>query len=355
MSQVHVVLPNDVDDPRTPSGGNVYDRRICRGLGAAGWSVREHPVWGDWPHPSGPQRAELGRTLAGLPDDSLVLIDGLVASTVPEVLVPQASRLRLVVLVHMAVGGQSEQLRRRERDVLAVAVSIIATSRWSREHLLSLYALPPERVHVAQPGVDPAPLTDGSASGGRLLCVGSVAAHKGYDVLVQALAALAPNPWSCACVGSVERDPAFVEQLRQLAREYGIADRMCLVGPAVDGALQARYAATDLLVLPSRGETYGMVVTEALARGIPVLASDVGGLPEALGRAPDGSQPGLLVPPGDPAAIAAALYRWLSDDVLRRELRRCARARRATLTGWDITCMHISGALSGMPTNVSLT
>ena len=58
---VHVVLPGDIDDPATPSGGNFYDRRICAGLGERGWSVHEHPVPGAWPHPDPADRATLAR------------------------------------------------------------------------------------------------------------------------------------------------------------------------------------------------------------------------------------------------------------------------------------------------------
>ena len=88
-----------------------------------------------------------------------------------------------------------------------------------------------------------------------------------------------------------------------------------------------------------------MVVTEALARGIPVLATAVTGLPEALGRAPDGSLPGMLVEPGDPAALAGALRRWLGEAGLRRRLRRSAGDRRTTLAGWADTAEHVSRVL----------
>src|SRR5215471_4657912 len=104
MRLVHVVLPGDIDDPATPSGGNVYDRRICGGLALSGWSVREHPVPGRWPAPDPADRARLARVLSGLPDQAIVLIDGLIASAVPEVLRPQARRLVLVILVHAAFG-----------------------------------------------------------------------------------------------------------------------------------------------------------------------------------------------------------------------------------------------------------
>jgi glycosyltransferase involved in cell wall biosynthesis len=148
------------------------------------------------------------------------------------------------------------------------------------------------------------------------------------------------------------RRPAFAHGVRRRAGSLGIADRISFVGPRTGLDLDATYAAADLLVLASRGETYGMVVTEALARGIPVVAGLAGGLPEALGRAPDGSQPGLLVRPDDPAALAGAVRRWLGESELRRELRRSARLRRSTLTGWAVTSTLIANALSGMATRV---
>jgi glycosyltransferase involved in cell wall biosynthesis len=341
-AEVHVVLPNDIDDPATPSGGNTYDRRVCQGLAASGWSVCEHAVRGAWPRPGVAERADLARVLAGLPDDAVVLLDGLVASAVPDVLVPQARRLRLVVLVHMPLGDAAEGA------ALAAAVAVVTTSVWSRGRLLDLYALPADRIHVATPGVDCAPLAPGSDAGSELLCVAAVTPNKGHDLLTQALAAVADLPWSCVCVGSLSRDPGFVDLLRRQTREYGLADRVRFVGPRTGDGLAAAYAAADLLVLASRGETYGMVVTEALARGIPALATAANGLPEALGRAPDGSLPGMLVAPDDPAALAGALRRWLSDTDLRQQLKRSARGRRTTLMGWAVTAELISKVLNGL-------
>jgi glycosyltransferase involved in cell wall biosynthesis len=350
MSEVHVVLPGDIDDPATPSGGNRYDREVCTGLAGLGWSVREHPVCGDWPDADPVARAELARLLAGLPDHAIVLIDGLIASTTPDALVAQASRLRLVVLMHMPVGGVSAELRRLEREALCAAAAVITPSGWSRQHLLDLHPLPAARVHVAAPGVEPAPIAEGTESGGRLLCVAAVAPHKGYDLLIQALARLSFLSWSQVCVGTLNRDPAFVGELRRQCQVAGIAERISFVGPCTGDELQARYAAADLVVLPSRAETYGMVVTEALARATPVVAAAVGGVPEALGRAPDGSLPGLLVGPYDPAALTRALRQWLTEPLLRTALRRSALLRRTTLTGWGITAKLISSALSGLPT-----
>ncbi len=101
MSTVHFLVPDGVDDPRRPSGGNTYDRRICRGLVAIGWSVVERAVAGGWPFPDDAARAALTDVLDSIPDGEVLLLDGLIASTVPEVLVPRMDRLRLVVLMHM--------------------------------------------------------------------------------------------------------------------------------------------------------------------------------------------------------------------------------------------------------------
>jgi glycosyltransferase involved in cell wall biosynthesis len=343
---VHIVLPNDIDDPTTPSGGNAYDRRICQGLAGGGWSVREHAVAGAWPWPGAAERASLSRVLATLPDNALVLLDGLVASTVPEVLAPQAGRLRLVVLVHMPLGGEDPDRRAAEWRALSLAAAVVATSRWSRRRLLELYALPVGRVHAAPPGVDAAPLATGSPGGTRLLCVAAVTPLKGQHRLVAALAGLAGRDWSLVCVGALTRDPDFAADLGRQVRAAGLADRISLVGPRTGPDLAATYAAADLLVHASRAETFGMVVTEALARGVPVLATAVGGLPEALGHAPDGERPGLLVPPDDPPALATALGRWLDEPDLRHRLRVAARARRSTLTGWGVTSGLVARALT---------
>ena len=172
---------------------------------------------------------------------------------------------------------------------------------------------------------------------GGLLCVAAVIPGKGHDVLLDALATMTDLSWDCLCVGSMDRDPAFAERLRRRLSGDGIEDRVRFAGPRTGADLDRSYEAADLLVLPSRGETYGMVVTEALARGLPVVAADVGGVAETLGHGTGAVRPGLLVPADDPAALAAALRTWLGDAEVRLSWRRAARERRASLAGWSTT------------------
>ncbi|MEA2227182.1 MAG: hypothetical protein QOF04_812 [Solirubrobacteraceae bacterium] len=352
MTEVHVVVPASIDDPARPSGGNAYDRQVCRGLAALGWAVHQHPIAGAWPRPGAPGPAALARAVRRIPDGAVVLLDGLIACAAPEALVPHAGRLREVVLVHMPLGhrppdGEAGAVRAREREVLAAAAAVVTTSAWTRRRLGELYALPAERVHVAEPGVDPAGLAPGTPDGDALLCVAAVTRDKGHDVLLDALATARDLPWRCACVGSLDRDPPFADGVRRRARDGGLGARVRFPGPRTGPELDRAYAAADLLVLASHAETYGMVVTEALARGLPVLAADVGGVTEALGHGEDGTRPGLLVPPGDPAALGAALRAWLGDAELRGRLRRAARERRASLRGWPATTSVLAGVLAG--------
>ncbi len=311
---IHFIVPEGIDDPARPSGGNTYDRRVADGLADLGWTVHMRDL----------------AALERIPDGAVVLLDGLIASPAPDVLVPHAQRLRQVVLLHMPIGDA------RERAVLEAAAAVVTTSAWTRRRLGELYGLPADRVHVAEPGVDAADLTRGSAAGDSLLCVAAVTPGKGHDVLLGALATATDLPWRCTCVGSLDRDPEWADRMR----DHELGDRVQFAGARTGTELDRAYAAADLLVLASHAETYGMVVTEALARGVPVVATDVGGVAEALGEG------GLLVPPRDPAALGAALRAWLGDADLRGRLRGAARERRAALRPWAATAVDVAGVLA---------
>ena len=339
MSTALFVVPHGIDDPARPSGGNSYDRRIADGLSARGWSLRPVELNGNWPTPGPDATSRLDDELAQRPHGCVVIIDGLVSSAIAPLLDSSAQRHRLVLLVHLPQGGPEE------RAVAAAASAVIVTSPWAGRWMERRYALPTERIHVIEPGVDPADVSRGSAAGDRLMCVAAISPIKGQDVLEQALALLRERRWRCDVVGSRAVDPAFAARVEHVAHVNGIDDRISFTGPLGGSALCDAYAHADLLVAPSRTETYGMVVTEALARGIPVVCSETGGLPETLGRVGVGERPGLLVPAGDAPALAAAIASWLDNPALRADLRARAQARRAGLTGWDRASDHAARVL----------
>ncbi|MEU4160205.1 glycosyltransferase family 4 protein [Actinoplanes sp. NPDC026670] len=363
------VLPASIDDPAAPSGGNRYDREVLRRLrNHPPPEVSEHLIGGSWPRPAEPERRALAALLGGLPDGALVLLDGLIACGVPELLEPHAGRLRLAVLVHLPLGDETgltdheaAQLRALESRALRLATTVIATSAPAARRVEELHGL--TGVHAIAPGVDPAPLAVPSPTGHRLLNVASLTPRKGQDLLLTALQQLPDLPWTCTVAGAgrvpsldvpppatlaLDRagplTPAWSTRPGPGSDEHAVR----FVGALTGGALDDAYANADLFVLPSRAETYGMVVTEALARGLPVVAADVGGVPEALGAAPGGGIPGRLIPPDDRDALATALRDWLTDAELRDEWRTHARARRDTLTGWDETAGRLAKALTSI-------
>ncbi|MFE3456374.1 glycosyltransferase family 4 protein [Nocardiopsis aegyptia] len=340
MSTVFVVPAADA-----PSGGHVYDERLARALAAAGRPLRTVAVPGAWPRPDAAARARLAGVLDGLPDRSTVLLDGLVACGVPEVVVPHTGRLRTVVLVHLPLAdetglspGAARDLSEREGRVLRAAADVVATSAATAADLAARHGV--ARVRSVPPGVDPAPPSPGTDGASHLLCVASLTPRKGHDVLLDALALVRGPAWSCECVGPFG-DPGRVAALRARAGPLPVR----FTGARTGLALQASYDAADLVVLPSRAETYGMVVAEALARAVPVVATSVGGVPEALGRDPYGRRPGLLVAPEDPTALGDALRRWLTDESLRERLRDAARLRRPNLAGWKEAALAMAAVL----------
>lgn len=331
-----------------PSGGDVYDQRLAEELRGLGHPVRVLTVFGSWPVPSAQDRQGLARLLNGLSEHTVVLLDGLVACGVPEVLAPHEQRLRLVVLVHLPLaleGGLStaegRELHASERRALGSARQVVATSDWARRHLAEHHGL--SRVATVAPGTDPAPPAPGTDGRSQLVCVASLTPRKGHRVLLAALALLSASGWSLTCVGA--GGDAHTARLRAVVEAHRWQDRVRFTGPLTGTDLEEIWSGADLCVLASHSETYGMAVAEALARGVPVLATKAGGVPEALGRATDGTRPGLLVRPGDPEAMAGALHRWWNGPGLRRRLRRSAHLRRQTLAGWEQTARAMAAVL----------
>ena len=341
---LHFILPGD---PETRTGGFIYDKRIIEGLTAAGLPVVRHRLPDGFPDPDEPTLARTTAVLAGIGDGETVVVDGLAMGAIPALLRPHAERLRLVALVHHPLAdetGLSPQRRAAlfasEREALALAERIVTTSRHTAESLAD-YDVARGRVAVVPPGTDPAPLAAGSGGPGlRLLCVGSLIPRKGHAVLVEALGGLADRPWHLACAGSRRRDPATAAAVQHLVRERGLQRRVALLGELDPATLDAQYHRADLFVLASHYEGYGMVFGEALARGLPVVATAGGAVPEAVP-----AEAALLVPPGDAQALAEALAAVMDDDALRRRLTAGARTARDRLPRWPEAARRFRRAL----------
>lgn len=341
---LHFVLPGD---PATLTGGYIYDRNILSGLRAHDWQVHLHTLDSSFPFPTGAAIDAAEETLAKLAADALVVIDGLALGAMPEVVAKHQERLRLIGLVHHPLADetglgtrQRRELAKSEMRALFSVRRVIVTSAWTREQLID-DGLPAGRIGVVEPGTEPAAIANGSGGAElTLLCVATVTPRKGHAVLFDALARLRSRRWRLDCVGSLKRDAAAVEALRAQIERTGLVDRVRLLGELTEEALNDCYSSADLFVLASYLEGYGMAHTEALARGLPIVATAAGAVPHTVP-----STAGLLVPPGDAEALADALICVLDDQALRDTLARGARAARERLPTWQKACGRFDAEL----------
>jgi glycosyltransferase involved in cell wall biosynthesis len=316
VARLRFVVPTDVD---RPTGGNAYDVQIAEALSRLGFDV-ELVRAGD---------AQLASLDTGT---GFTLIDGLLASHRPDVVGDR----RAGVLIHMPLAWRSPDQARLERETLQAASLVVATSHWTARFLLEEYAV---RAVVVTPGVDPAAVEPGSDPP-LIVQVATLAPHKDQLAVVRALGALTHLPWRARLVGSQAADPAYAAEVTALVAEEGLADRIDLPGTL---SRDQAFAGANLLLLPSRMEAYGMVITEALARGIPAIVSP-GGPAEALGATAAGDLPGaILTTP--PATLETTLRHWLTSGEIRDRWAQAALVRRAELTPWSHSAAALARAL----------
>ncbi len=342
-----------VPEPAGALGGHlVYDRRLAAELEGRGFAVRLHEARGSFPFPAEAAVRALAAALDALPAGATVILDNRIGGAVPELVASLAPRLRTVLLVHHPLAleygllpEESRTLRVRERTALAHAAAVLVPSRTVRDVLVRDYGVPPYRLTVAEPGIEPGPVARGSDGGPvRLLSLAAVTARKDHLTLVRALAHLVDLPWELDIVGSLDHDPLSVRRLREAIRTFGLEARVRLHGERTGAAREPFFARAHLFVSASRYEGFGMALLEAIARGLPVVACRGGAVEEVL---PPGAA--LLVPAGSPAALAEALARAIRDPGLRRELRAAALAARDRLPRWDETVETVIRRLFAAP------
>jgi glycosyltransferase involved in cell wall biosynthesis len=340
----HLVIPRGF---HARTGGFIYDRRIVETLRNCGWRVSVHELDASFPLPGDSALRDAASTLTRIRAGSRVVIDGLALGGMPDIAEREAARLRLIALIHHPLALETglaeetaQRLREGERRALAAVSRVIVTSR-TTARALDDYGVAQARIAVVQPGTDPAPKAEGSGEHGpHLLCVASLTQRKGHAVLLEALAGLRHLPWRLTCVGSVERDPTTAVAVRRQIVTSGLGGRVRLLGEIDESALASEYRRADGFVLASHYEGYGMVLAEALARGLPIVACAGGAVAETV---PESAA--LLVPPASSGALRTALSRLIRDDDLRARLRKGAEDARRALPTWQTAAERFASAL----------
>ena len=345
-SEMHLAfaVPGDL---ATPTGGYRYDRRIIQELRRLGWHVDVANIGDSFPFPSIAQRATALAILSAVPAGCPMVLDGLAFGALPEA-GALGSRTPLIALVHQPLAldsgldtTQVDVFRESERAALAAAAHVVVTSEATARIVIADYDVPAQRVSVVRPGNDPVPSAPGSNDGVvRLLSIGSVVPGKGYDLLIAALVALTDMPWRLTIAGDRTRDPAAAAQLDADIDAYGLGDRVAVLGAVPAERILELYLASDIFVLASRFEGYGMALAEAIGHGLPVVSTTAGAIPDTVP-----AEAGLLVPPDDTVALAQALRRLIGDPAERRRLATNARAAAAQLPTWQASARLFASAI----------
>ena len=342
--RVAFAVPGDLT---TPTGGYRYDRRIIQELRRLGWQVDVLDLGDGFPFPNVAQRATALMVLSAVPGDCPIVLDGLAFGALPEAgcaSIPHAAYRAGAPTTCSGIcldTAQASVFRESERAALAAAARVVVTSEATGRIVIADYSVQSQRISVVRPGNDPVPPARGSNDNiVRLLSVGSVVPDKGYDLLIAAVAMIADLPWRLTIAGDRTRNLAAAARLDADISAHGLGDRVTVLGAVPPERVSELYLASDLFVLASRFEGYGMALTEAIVHGLPVVSTMAGAIPDTI---PAGT--GLLVPPNDVGAFARALRRLISDRIERQRLAMNARAAATQFPSWQNSAELFAGAI----------
>lgn len=306
-----IYLVPDIHDLQT--GGNVYNRRMVeemrpeRSVRVVAWAPADSPL-----------------PLLNAPETDVIVVDSLLARH-PEAIQavakahPTATLVLLVHYLHCVDPHASDpEAAVDERASLDVVDAAITPSRFVQQALVE-EGVPDERAVVVRPGLDeryrdllPAHLGQGPPC---VLTVANLLPEKGLRPFVDVLRALRSIPWTWTLVGDASLNPEYAAGVFRRLSGAGLSTRVTWTGPVPPDTLRTAYDRADLFVLPSRFETCSLATREAMARGLPVVGSRGGGMPENLG----GAAAGHLVPPGNDRALRTALRALLTDPMARTQ------------------------------------
>jgi len=340
----HFIHPGPVS---RMSGGTRYDLRVVDELQRAGWDIAIHELAGRFPVVDGVAKAA-AMMIENIPDGDTVVFDGLVLPAFDDALVRHAARLVPLAVVHHPTAdetGLSDADSARLFDIetqLFAALRRIVVPSPAMARRLADFGVAADRIAVAEPGIEPATRAPGSGGDrAALLCVATLTPRKGHVALLEALSDCADLDWTLVCAGPTDSDPSTTAAIEAAIQRLGLSARVRLVGTQVGAALDACYAAADVFVLASRYEGYGMVFAEAMARGLPIVASGGGAVGDTV---PDAA--GIVVPVDDRAALTAALRRMIADPEFRKARAAGAWTAGQALPRWSDTAARVADAIA---------
>lgn len=320
---------------RVPTGGNVFNRRVMEALSNKDAMKGVVSVVEGFPGEVAPRPVDSG-------GNSVALVDSLVARTAGRSTVLKARRLfpKLIMIVHylnlLNPDRRGSRDVQREREILKDYDGFITTSRYSREALIA-HGVTPALVRVVTPGLNgifrSRPRIDSRSRPVRILTVSNLLAGKGLVGFLRVLEETGDLSWEWDIVGTDSLDAAYARRFRRRLDESSVLSRVRLNGSLSGRKLVDIYDRSDLFVLPSRFESCSLVLMEAMARGLPVMAFEVGGIPETV----QGSGGARLIPPGNWRRFGDAVRKLVEDASERAAMGTEGRETSRTFPSWDTT------------------
>ena len=345
MTLCAFAIPGDF---AAPTGGYVYARKILPLL-AERLRIEVCQLPAGFPLASEAELDEAAAALAALNKPGVVFfIDGLAYGALP-VSALDALNAPIVALVHHPLGleeglnpSEKAHLLKTEEEALALAEHIVAPSHGTARELTRLFSVPDRKITIAEPGILRGKRSEGAEAGEPLhvVTVGILTPRKGYGGLIDALNLVRDLPWRATIAGSLDRSPETAALVRRKLTEYGLEERVRLAGQFDEATLSSLYSSADIFALASFYEGYGMAFAEAMAHGLPVVASGEGAVRDTVPVSA-----GFVCAAGDMAAFAEALRVLLSNAALRKEKAEGAWRHGRTLPDWAHTADTIAHVL----------
>lgn len=346
--RIRFIVPGDID---TPTGGYHYDRAIIGKWRENGLDVDLVSLPGNYPFPEAGEREAALSIADGIGNADIAIVDGLAGGAAPRMIERLAAARPVIVLIHHPLAlenglapEQAAILETLERDGLAFVKAVVTTSPATAKTVTELFGYPQERIHTVLPGVERGiAIPFRTRRPLRILSVGSISERKGHDILLHALARLRDIGWQLDIVGPSTFNPALLDRLRQIAHDGGIEERVHFHGAVEAATLDRLYRNADVFALASRYEGYGMAYAEAIVRGLPVVATTAGAIPDTVPP-----ETGLLAPPGDIDAFCEALLRILGNDELRERKHKGALLAEPGFPTWEASAARFHDLLKSL-------
>ena len=352
MKHLIFVYPGDLN---STSGGYAYDRRIIKGLEYHGWQVQLISLGGGYPFIDPTQREYARSSLLNLAQGVPMVIDGLALGALPDLAPVIANRHPLIALIHHPLAfefGLSDPeikyLEQSETQALKHVLGVIANSPATARDLNQYYGIHSEILHVVSPGTDRIRHLELRTQKSvddfnpvNLLSVGSIIPRKGFHDLIPALEPLIDLPWTLSIAGETSRNVKAYELLTSNIKDFHLEGRINVLGVVTNEELEHLYAKADIFVLASLFEGYGMAYAEAIAHGLPIIATSGGAIPDTVPQ-----EVGLIVPPGDIPALTNALKTLILDQSYRARLSSGAHEAALLQPTWEDAIQNFVFALN---------